>query len=285
MSHPLKLFEMVKELHARDLIELAAQVAIHGQTLATGAERISRSGLESYWKASKSRLDRWGSVLRKYNRESVEIGEKWARNQWPAIAPVLEEVLTGEILSRVWCGTLKAHDEQHGQVEAEPMGRTILVGHAEVHNRVLRLLATTHNDWSDEAEQLDHLRRRCERWTDLLISYLAPCCDVSDRAPSPSRMRDFAEASQQQQPQGAITQSQTIALGSLRTSFQTGLSATSPNADLNAQIAMGVISCFPPDIFDTTLFGPTLWLARVESTAADAQCLLDELLYKDGATG
>ena len=242
MSHPLKLFEMVKELHARDLIELAAQVAIHGQTLATGAERISRSGLESYWKASKSRLDRWGSVLRKYNRESVEIGEKWARNQWPAIAPVLEEVLTGEILSRVWCGTLKAHDEQHGQVEAEPMGRTILVGHAEVHNRVLRLLATT-------------------------------------------PMRDFAEASQQQQPQGAITQSQTIALGSLRTSFQTGLSATSPNADLNAQIAMGVISCFPPDIFDTTLFGPTLWLARVESTAADAQCLLDELLYKDGATG
>lgn len=266
---------MVEEVHARDLVELAAQVAIHGQALARNTERISSSGLQAYWKASKSRLDRWGHVLRKYDRESAELGERWSRNQWPAIAPVMEEVLTGEILSRVWCAVLKAHDEHRGQTEAEPMGRTIYVGHTEIHNRVLRLLATTPVDWENEARQLDLLRRRCERWTDLLISYLAPCCDVSDLAPSPSRMRDFANATLQS---GAIAHSQTLALGSLRTSFQTGLSIISPNANLNAQIAMGVISCFPPDALDSTLFGQSLWLARVESTATDAQSMLDELL-------
>lgn len=273
---------MVEDVHARDLVELAAQIAIYGPALAKSDEPISRTGLELYWKASKSRLDRWGQTFRKYERETQAVGSSWARNQWPAVAPVIEEVLTGEILCRVWCALLKAHDRRRGQVEAEPVGRTIYVGHTESHNRALRLLATSPKEWATDARQLDLLRRRCERWTDLLISYLAPCCDVSELAPSPSRMRDFAEASERHRLSGAIVHSQTLALSSLRQSFRTGLCEVSPNADLNSQIARGVIACLPADLLDATLIGRTLWLARVESTASEAEGMVNELLQWEG---
>ena len=53
-------------MHARELVELSAIVSAHGPVLVRGVERISASGMEEYWTASKIRMDRWGFCLREF---------------------------------------------------------------------------------------------------------------------------------------------------------------------------------------------------------------------------
>ena len=88
-------------MEARELAELAALVAAHGPVLITAGEPIDARHVEDYWIASRCRLDRWGSVLRKYQVESATLDAPWAENQWLAVRPTMEEVLTSEVLARV----------------------------------------------------------------------------------------------------------------------------------------------------------------------------------------
>ena len=54
-----------------------------------------------------------------------------------------------------------------------------------------------------------------------------------------------------------------LLLASLRKAFQRELGPVSPNADLNAGIAAGVLACFPTELFDTTGLFRSLWLMRM----------------------
>ena len=154
---------MSDQLHVRDLIELAGLVAVESSTLMSNGNRISRTGLESYWSASKFRFDRWGVALRKYQREINHIGPSWAGREWPLIVPILEEVFASEILTRVWCAVLSAHDNKQGQQEMEPTGHTIVVGHMESRNRALKLVADCPENHASQGLAVDELLRRCQR--------------------------------------------------------------------------------------------------------------------------
>jgi hypothetical protein len=70
-------------------------------------------------------------------------------------------------------------------------------------------------------------------------------------------------------------------LASLRAAFRQGPSSSSPNADLNAQIASAILSCFPPELFDATGLFRSLWLSRLTSTTCDAQGMIEDLLALD----
>src|SRR5262249_36380829 len=60
-------------MHARDLAELAALVAVHAPVIVQGAGRVPHSSSEQYWAASKCRLDRWGRLLRQLTAATGEI--------------------------------------------------------------------------------------------------------------------------------------------------------------------------------------------------------------------
>ena len=72
-------------------------------------------------------------------------------------------------------------------------------------------------------------------------------------------------------------------LASLRKAFQRDLGPVSPNADLNAGIAAGILSCFPSELFDSTGLFRSLWLMRMTSAAEDAVCMIEELLAPERA--
>ena len=59
--------------------------------------------------------------------------------QWPLVRGVLEEILTGEVLTRVWTAVLCLYDRQHGGNEFESLARSIMIGHLEARHRVLML--------------------------------------------------------------------------------------------------------------------------------------------------
>jgi hypothetical protein len=265
-------------MHARELIELAALAVAHAPVLVRTSGRISESNIRKYWTASKSRLDRWGWTLRSVLGEDGQSRQPSKASPGKLPRATLEEIITGEVLTRVWAAVLCAHDRFRGTDQAEPIARSVLVGHLEARHRVLTLLAGGPPVDLEQAFPLDRLRRRAERWTDLLIGCLVGVEDVSRFAVEPDRARQFADDFRNRSSTKGEQYVWPLLLASLRSAFQTGLSPTSPNSDLNARIAASVLASLEPELFDATGLLRSAWLMRMNHVTDDAQGMIDELL-------
>lgn len=267
-------------MHARELVELAAVVAAHGPVLIRQSQRITASSIEQYWAASKCRLDRWGRALKQLGSQTTPTAPACV-GEASAVCSLLEEILAGEVLTRVWTAVACAFDRIHETDQVESVARSVLIGHLEARHRVLTLLVRGPGVDAEEAVKLNRLRRRTERWTDMLLGYLMGVYDVQEFAIDPQRAKDFAEdlSYQSQLPGGRHAWS--LVQASLQAAFGQGLSPTSPNADLNRQIATSILSCFHPEVFDETGLPRSAWLARITYTANDAAGMIDALLQAE----
>lgn len=273
-------------MHARELVELAAIVSAHGPVLVRGTHRLSTTAVEQYWATSKCRLDRWGRSLKGFAEDAAADDDpRWRRAHWSFVRGVLEEVLTGEVLTRVWTAVLSAYDQHRGSNEAEPIARSVLIGHLEARHRVLTLLVRGPGIDAEAAVKLNHLRRRTERWTDLLVGYLIGLHDVAEFAADCTRARDFAEDLRYGGHLEGGRQAWPLVLSSLRAAFKHGLCSASPNADLNARIASSILSCFQPELFDSTGLFRSLWLTRLANVTNDAQGMIEDLLTSEASAG
>ncbi len=223
-------------MHARELIELAALVSAQGPLLVRSEHQLPAGGIERYWTTSKVRIDRWTRSLKDLTLQTGGDARQRER-RWPETRGVLEEILTGEILTRVWAAVLCAYDRSRGTDEAEPVARSVMIGHSEARHRVLRLLSHVIGMDARSAVRLNRLRRHAERWTDLLVGRLAGIQDVSEFAVDAKRAMDFADDAPSRQGFEASRLAWPLLLASLRKAFQRELGPISPNADLNAGIA------------------------------------------------
>jgi hypothetical protein len=269
----------------RDQVELASQVAQQAPALVRCRAELSDAALRDYWTASKSRFDRWNYALKKHQRESALLGPRWARASWLQLRPLLEEILAGEVLTRVWTAVTALHDRCHDREAAEPVARNIYLGHLEARRRVLELLVGEDQREDPQTAALNRLRARCERWTDVLIGQLSLDHDVCEFAASVERAGDFAESFRRQRRCGLGEQSWNLTLASLRTSLLDVLPSESPNVELSWRITAAILSCYPAELLDATGVGQAVWLTRLQAMHNDAQSLLDELLQLDGASG
>lgn len=265
-------------MHASQLIELASLVAIHGEVLVHGSKQIPKAGVEEYWVASKSRLNRWSGDLRNL---SYQLDSGSDSSSCPPVDSLLEEILTGEVLTRVWAAAMFAYDRQRDVDFAEPLARSVLIGHMEARHRVLTLLVHGPAIGAEHAVKLNRLRSRTERWIDMLIGCMAELGEVSEFAVDPARAEDFAEGLSASRRRVDGHHSRSLVLASLQAAFSHGLEPVSPNEKLNARIGEAVISCFPTELFDSTGILRSAWLTRLTSYADDAQGMLDDLLSPD----
>jgi hypothetical protein len=263
-------------MHARELIELAGLVAAHAPVLVRTPGRISDALLEQYWVASKSRQDRWGRALRRLS--SRDANRRRAMSQRPACRGLLEEIVTGELLTRVWAAVASAHDRFRGTEQAGPIAESVLAGHLEARHRVLTLLVQEPGLHVEIAFKLDRLRRSIERWTDVLLGFLPPLDDLGRFAVDLDRARDFADDFR-----GRIAAQGTqlvcpLMLASLRATYRRVLSPSSPNGDLNARIASSLLTCLQPELCDAAGLFRSGWLLRMSNVTDDTQELIEELL-------
>ncbi len=276
-------------MHARELVELAAILAAQGPVLIRSTTQLSSHGVQQYWTAAKCRLDRWARSLKSFAADAAHdhgymVPEAAAaRMQWPLLRGVLEEILTGEVLTRVWTAVLCLYDRQHGGNEFESLARSILIGHMEARHRVLILLVRGPGIDAEGAVKLNHLRRRTERWTDLLVGRLARHGDVADLAIDIDRAREFSRDLEYQADQEGGRRAWSLLQASLQAAFQHGLARVSPNEDLNAQIASAILSCFPADLFDSTGLFRSLWLHRMSNVTSDVQGMIETLVGSEPA--
>src|SRR5262245_38142440 len=113
-------------MNSRDLIDLAVFVATYGPTLIRQRWKLPPQSLAEYWAVSQCRLDQWQQLLQ---RLSASPGSgKGADAQ--TMRGLCEEILTAEMLTRVWCCVLTACDAGTGACEGKPVaggGKTGMV--------------------------------------------------------------------------------------------------------------------------------------------------------------
>jgi hypothetical protein len=270
-------------MHARELIDLAAVVAVHTPALLRASRYIPEESVEAYWVASKSRLDRWGRGLKKLTTTIHSGGLTPNSPGHRAFRGILEEILAGEVLTRVWSAAMCAYDRTHGADQMEPVARSVLIGQIEARHRVLTILVGRSGLTPEEAMRLDALRRRTERWTDVLVGHLAGEYDVSEFAVDPDRARDFADDFAQQLQQEGGRFAWPMVLASLRAAFREWLEPASPNPDLNAKIAASILTCFPPEVFDCLGTIQSEWSLRISHITSEAEGMIEELLAETPA--
>jgi hypothetical protein len=268
-------------MQACELVELAAIVAVNARVLIRQPAEFPAHGVESYWTAAKCRLDRWSRAIKRHGRKIEDVPPAERAREWRGVRPVVEEIFLAEVLARVWTGLCTARDRMRGVCEIEPVARSVLVGQSEARNRALHLLVQGQGVSLEEAVELNRLRRRTERWNDLLLGCFAGHRDLRELAFESDRAEEFAQDFQQganRSDHGAACQ---LAMVSLRCAFQAGPYRPSPNADLNARIAEAIIACLPADVFDSTGLVKSLWMMRIEAKTNDTEGMLAELLAEE----
>ena len=262
-------------MHVRDLAELAALVCVHHRQLAAASPTSVDDALESYWVASRCRLDRWCRSLRQLSQDATLPSPRpWT----PRATRLVEEIFVSEILTRTLTAVLAAHDQYHHRTESEPVGRNVLSGHLDARRRVLRILASPAHAGADHAESLAALVRRCDRWSDLLLAQVAPTVAVDHYAADPARVADFALDAHGNSPSATAERGATsILLASLRVSLSDLAASHGSNVDLNVAIAAAVIGCFGADFFDSFGLLRSAWLERLQSAPDETLALVDQL--------
>jgi hypothetical protein len=133
----------------------------------------------------------------------------------------------------------------------------------------------------EAVQEINRVRQRSERWTDMLLAYLTPLGDLADVAFDHKRVFDFAEDAADHFRQSKAGQWWQLLRVALRTSFGDCLAENAPNGDLNAQIVTSILAGFRPETFDAINDLSWLWMERLEYTTADAEALIEELLAVD----
>lgn len=258
-------------MHAADLVDLAGFVSTHAGLLTNQHSKWAVIAAERYWAASKCRLDRWGRSLKLFSEDLKTQHEVYT--PWPAIELVANEILTSEMLTRVWAAVACIHDAKFQDDVFESVARSVLVGHMEARHRVLKLIVIGNKARRPEAAKLNLRRMKIERWTDLLLGNLNHSLAMqfgfdAERVDEFAREKvDYADATE--------SASWHLMLQSSHKSFLAYRNTPAINGDLNEEVFAAVMSCFPAEVFDSSGEYHSLWLLRMSCMADETEKLLE----------
>ncbi len=264
-------------MHVRYLVELAAQLSSHGPALMERKQALPRECLLRYWTAAQSRAGDWSRTLKQFNDPDSELlPEQNTSRNWQQVKLAMEEIFLAEVLTRVFAAVAAGIDDARGEVEAAPVVRSVLISHTEARVRGLRALLNGRGVPANDAIELNRLRKRTERWTDILVGSLSRYANVADFAAEPDRAREFAADFSGEKSWQETQTEWALVLASLRTSLAVLWREYQSSEDWNARLAESVIGCFDPGMFDETGAFRSLWTTRLLAVADDTQALLDD---------
>ncbi|MCX7419301.1 MAG: hypothetical protein NT013_07160 [Planctomycetia bacterium] len=226
-------------------VEFTALVAAQASLVIEGTNAIPDGPLWVFWQHSQAVLRRWRGLIEIASQQSD-------RTVSPQVLDIAEQVLITEMLTRVWGTVLTACDLQRDQRHCAQIARSVLNTHQQCRVSVLRLLVHANSVPSERMAELDRLRRRVERWTDLLIGpYVERFGEPLDAfAFDLRRARDFGEEQSASRFQTTSQPTWTFLLAGLRSAFPQKKPFTpSSNNDLLLPILRSILASFPDDAF------------------------------------
>ncbi len=269
-------------MHAKQLAALGGWIASQADTMIQG-HHISLINQADYWIHSKARFHRWHGALKMFHSDLTD--PQPAHNPWPAIELVVQEVISSELLTRVWGTILTRCDQLSGESQFAGIASGTFVGHIEVRNRATQLLLRGPDSYQHVVVELQRHANRIERWTDLWLSLIDPIEQSSKFAFKPERVNDFRlDQEQSQLNTEASSLSKCDEAGLMWTSFVSGLKLEMQqhpaNPDLNHSIAASIVSALPDPSFDPMIMPAAAWEISMEQSCATAESLVGKLLQQ-----
>lgn len=264
-------------MQIRELVDVAALVALNAPQLAAGSAAPDIEHLQQYWSTSKCRNESWSRALKAFAGLGAE-APRDNLDRWVDVRATLDEIFVSEILTRVWTAVLVTADRRSRVRSAESIARSVFDSHQEARRRALSLLVQGGPLSTQQAVAANRLRRRCERWTDVLLGGLWRLPAARHFAIDAERASDFAIDLSRRRASPGGHLSWKLTLASLRNAFQSGVSPVTANREANARVTASILGSFPLDMFDSTGLVQPVWMMRLSANASDAQGLVSELL-------
>ena len=265
-------------MHATQLAEIANWAAFNAIRLTSGTSALTAASCHEYWSQSKCRQNRWMTALKMFEQDVRS--QRSNHDPWVAMEIVIQEILLSELLTRVWSAAMVAHDSSHATHELSCIAHSIHIGHVEAKNRAIRLLLNDPAVSPKTFDRLNCLRRKVERWTDLLLAQLPDINSAAKFAFQSNRVKDFREENRDCS-HGAERTRRMLYAASQSEDFNRVAVKFAANPEINRRIAAGVLACFPADRFDSFGMPKSIQLIWMEKNSDETQLLINHLTALD----
>lgn len=266
-------------MNARRLAKIAATLANLSEELVESSQVHERFDAETYWESCEQRLKKWNQALALFK---ADLMDEDGHRPWPALTIIVEEIFYSEILTRIWTAVFSISQRNEIDREKEAIVRAVWIGHLAARSQSLQLIYLGQQSGDEAAQKLDALRKKLERWSDILLSRFSHLGDLSQFAFDVERMNEWAH---EQEGSSAEHRAQQWSLlkESLNKALDDCHSHPAANPDLNRQIALTISSCLPQEKVESAVSSPdNKWLARLTDKASEMQKLIDEYIANAG---
>ena len=239
----------VTTVNQRLVAEFTALVAAQAPLIIEGTAPLAEGPLCVYWQHSKTLWPRRRHELEELCSQADSTAPP---DRVPRMIAIASDLMVGELLTRVAGAVLTACDRRQRLKRGEPIARNVLAVHQQCRASVLRVLLHSTSLPADQLAELDRLRRRVERWVDVLLGPLIAHYgnELCDFAFDPRRARDFGEEQSQARFQSTSQPRWSFLLAGLRSAFPNGSTTVSQN-DPVMPIVRSVMALFPDNVFQS----------------------------------
>lgn len=249
-------------MRLHDLADLAALLSRHSLHLIEQDSPRVEAFAENFWVHSRRLKALWEQGIE-------ECDDAEARNEWSELA---EEFLTVDLLSRVWGGLLLAMSDRQRAFRARGLTLQVIGWNLTIRNTLLQTMSVRWDQWAGHVPRLDLLRRRMERWTDLLLSPVILRHPVDGACFSPERAFDAAPAYDQSRYHPGNAGLWNLTGAALRSSVPVGTVAGDRLKVVN-EMTSAMLSAFPTTAFDAGGVLRTEALRRIFHVVRETSCV------------
>lgn len=251
----------------RHLAELAFDLIRVADEIVAADQPIADAPLFALWQAAREIVGGWERRLQRLDRYREAA---WARTWCDDLSRLAHEILAAELLFRVLGSILAAQDRQRGSNSARPIIEHIVLNVQHARSKTMELVVHA----GDPVAAIDRFRRRCERWTDVLIGPVLARHGTAMFTHDPRRAWEFGE---EQIASEAVEGAAQLMQAGFHAAFRDAASEKALNS-VWAEIVAAILAGCPDSVHDSALAKWRDVDREMESTSLSPE---DQSLHED----